>query len=91
MSETEYPDKRIVGTVVKLRMPGLTLPNLEKKIEEGKIREKILHTVEQREFLARCLAVNVCPDCGENLTTKNTRGVIYKQCDYCKERFFPPK
>lgn len=36
-------------------------------LNKKKRREQILKRVEEKEFIKRCIAVHVCPECGKDL------------------------
>jgi hypothetical protein len=86
------PPKRIISEDVKVR--PLTegkvrggMSNAMKKTRSrpmfpphGPKKAKILKKVEQKEFVARCIAVDICPTCGCRLRPWG-KGKICAECD----------
>ena len=52
-------------------------------------KQEILEKVEAKEFKERCLAVDICPKCGENLDIEvNDEGSVDKTCDDCNMTYW---
>ena len=57
-----------------------------------KFNEEIMRKVEEKEkrnsYVRRCVAVSICPECGENLTSKvPDYDAILFDCTSCKFRY----
>lgn len=75
--------RRKLGRV--LRANEWRPPQLSKNLGVEMIDQKILEKVEAKEFEHRCLNLNICPKCGEDLDIVEIhwRGEVEKVCDAC--------
>ena len=52
------------------------------------ILEIVSKKEEDKKYMARCLAVNVCPECGSDLSRESFSDGGYEyECTSCREKF----